>query len=60
MDFARVKLTEVENRIRQLEDMLGVTTVPTMRYRIWSELEQQRAYRARLRETLRGSSHRTN
>lgn len=60
MDFARVKLTEVENRIRQLEDILAVTNVASMRYRLWSELEQQRAYRARLRETLRGSSHRTN
>lgn len=50
---ARVRLTGVENRIRQLEDMLSYTTVPSLRYRIWSELQQYRAYEAQLRAILR-------
>lgn len=54
MDFARVKLTEVENRIQQLEDMLSYTTVPSLRYRIWSDIQQQRQYRTTLINILTG------
>ncbi len=48
----RVQLTAVENRIRQLEDMWSYTTVPSLRYRIWAELQQQRSYATTLRAML--------
>lgn len=56
MDTARAQLTEVENRIQQLEDTLSLTNVPSLRTRIWAELQKNRAYQATLNEILSGSS----